>query len=346
MQNQEPTAVPSGRPSITDVALRAGVSRAAVSKVIRHAYGVSPLMRERVERAIQELEYRPRTAARSMRGHSFTLGFEFPQIGNDFFTQVTRGISLRLEDSAYQLIVAPAIDGHRGSSVIDALVDRQVDGIIAVSPDVTPGRIESVAAQVPVVLLGRHATSTHYDTVSNDDVLGVRLVMAHLRALRHDRIAHLTIRPYLHDGDSLVPHVVRLREYLAFMQAHRLEPEVVYSVPTEPDAYRAAAELLATEHPPTALFAGNDTLAIGALRALADAGLSSADVSIVGYDGIDIAAHPLISLTTVDQRGEEMGAAAFDLLMERLRDGRTTATHRRITPSLRLGRSTTSRSSR
>ena len=84
------------RPSISDVALEAGVSRAAVSKVIRNAYGVSPAMRKRVETAIDKLGYRPRVAARAMRGASFTIGFEIPHIGNDFFTQIMRGRHHRL----------------------------------------------------------------------------------------------------------------------------------------------------------------------------------------------------------------------------------------------------------
>src|SRR5690349_16399965 len=130
------------RPSISDVALAAGVSKGAVSKVIRNAYGVSPAMRERVEAAIEQLGYRPRVAARVMRGASFTIGFEVPHLGNDFFTQVTEGATSKLAGSGYQLIIAPGLGYLSGSAVLDALVDRQVDGIIAIASDVEPAWLE------------------------------------------------------------------------------------------------------------------------------------------------------------------------------------------------------------
>ena len=106
------------RPSISDVALEAGVSKAAVSKVIRNAYGVSPAMRERVETAIERLEYRPLHAARVMRGASFTIGFEVPHLGNDFFTQITEGAASKLAGSGYQLIIAPGLGYLSGTKVL------------------------------------------------------------------------------------------------------------------------------------------------------------------------------------------------------------------------------------
>src|SRR5207237_10103715 len=88
--------------------------------------------------------------------------------------------------------------------------------------------------------------------------------------------------------------------------------------------------------PPSAIFAGHDALAVGVLRAVADLGLSADQVSVVGYDNIDLAAHPLISLTTVDQFGRNMGVLAIELLMERIRRERTTPKHHQITPELRV----------
>ena len=128
--------------SISDVAVRAGVSKAAVSKVIRDAYGVSPAMRARVETAIEELNYRPRVAAQALRGSSFTIGFEIPHLGNDFFNQVVSGATTGLAASKYQLIVAPG-QGYRGArSVLEALIDRQVDGIVTISSEVAPDWLE------------------------------------------------------------------------------------------------------------------------------------------------------------------------------------------------------------
>lgn len=318
-----------------DVAQAAGVSKAAVSKVIRNAYGVSPEMRRKVELAIETLGYRPSVAARSMRGASFTIGFEIPQLGNDFFTQVMQGAADELAGSGYQLIIAPAMGEVKGAPVLDALVDRQVDGFVAISPEVEPEWLERLGKTIPIVLLGRHDKSTNYDTVTNDDAAGARLVMDHLIELGHRDIAHLTIHAYPQAAENLVPHEIRRRVYAESMSRKGLDARVTYSGPLEPDAYQAAFRLLSEPNRPTAVFAANDTLAIGALRARTELGLTAEELSIVGYDNIDLAAHPIVSLTTVDQFGRESGAKAIRLLLDRIQ-GRTEARHEMITPELRV----------
>jgi LacI family transcriptional regulator len=120
------------------------------------------------------------------------------------------------------------------------------------------------------------------------------------------------------------------------MEQAGYEPQVIYSQSTEQDAYEAARTLLGGVNRPTAIFAGHDTLAIGVLRAIADLGLDAEDVSVVGYDNINLAGHPLISLTTVDQFGVEMGVTAIELLMERIRDERGSPRHHQIDPQLRI----------
>lgn len=332
MANDVIGVVPSKRASISDVALAAGVSRAAVSKVIRNAYGVSPAMRKRVESAIDQLDYRPRTAARAMRGASFTIGFEIPHLGNEFFTRVVEGATNSLAASHYQLVIAPGLGYLSGTSVLEALVDRQVDGIIATSDGVTADWLERLGASVPLVLLGRHEPSARYDTVTDDDVAGVHLVMDHLLGLGHQRIAHLTERL----STDRAAHALRLATYRRRMEQAGCEPEVVYVHTATHDTYAVARSLLAGTSPPTAIFAGHDSLAIEVLRAVADAGLTADDVSVVGYDDIDLARHPLISLTTVDQFGLQMGVTAVELLMGRIRDGREDPRHHQIDPQLRV----------
>ncbi len=326
------------RPAISDVAQAAGVSRAAVSKVIRNAYGVSPAMRARVEAAIEELNYRPLVAARVMRGASFTIGFEVPHMGNDLFTQVVAGASRSLAESSYQLMITPTADSLDAASVLDAFVDRQMDGIITVSYDVPADLLERVAEFVPIVVLGRHDASQAYDTVTGDDVAGTDLVMDHLLELGHRSIAHLTIQP----TSDRTPQAIRTAAYSRRMEEAGLVPQVVYGGESEPDAYASALSLLAGDESPTAIFAAYDTLAIGVLRAVADLGLDAGDVSVVGYDDIDIAGHPFVSLTTIDQSGTTMGKVATELLLERIRDGRKIPVHHRIEPQLRVRRSSRS----
>lgn len=327
--------------TIEDVARQAGVSRAAVSKVIRNAYGVSPAMRERVTAAIDALDYRPRIAARAMRGSSFTLGIELPHIGNPFFTKVVSGATAALHGTPYQLIIAPAdVDGEEGVLALGALADRQVDGIIAISPLVSQEWLGRLAARVPIVMLGRHDHSEAYDTVTGDDAAGTRLVMNHLFELGHRRIVHLTRSEDVTQPGSGTPHAVRLEEYLVTMHSAGLDDHirVVRTGLTEESARLDTLALL-DEDQPTAIFVGNDELALGTLRAIGERGLTAADVSVVGYDNVDIASHPAISLTSVDQAGEAMGERAIRLLLERIQ-GRTESTNFSVEPSLRVRGST------
>ncbi|MGW4928888.1 LacI family DNA-binding transcriptional regulator [Agromyces sp. NPDC004153] len=327
--------------TIEDVAREAGVSRAAVSKVIRNAYGVSPAMRERVTAAIEALDYRPRVAARAMRGSSFTLGIEMPHIGNPFFTKIVAGANAALAGTDYQLIIAPAdVDGEEGVRAIGALADRQVDGIVAISPLVSPDWLERLAGRVPVVMLGRHDRSTAYDTVTGDDAEGTRLVMEHLFELGHRRIVHLTRSEEVTRPGSGNPHAIRLEQYLAHMRAAGFADDIrVVRTGIDEEAARLDTLALLDERVPTAIFVGNDELAFGALRALSEHGLSSAEVSVVGYDDVDIASYPAISLTSVNQAGEAMGERAIRLLLERI-EGRSEPIHFSVEPSLKVRDST------
>jgi LacI family transcriptional regulator len=326
--------------TINDVARVAGVSRAAVSKVIRNAAGVSPEMRERVGLAIAELGYRPSLAARAMRGSSYRLGLEIPHLSARSMTQIVDGAKRALVGTPYQLVLAPADGPEYGA--IEALADGLVDGIIAVSPLVDPAWLEQLSLRVPVVMLGRHDRADNYDTVVGDDVAGTRDVMDHLLRLGHRRIAHLTEAEPVTVPGSGTPHALRLQVYLDCMSEAGLGSlaSVARRGPGEDGARRAAAELLAGAKPPTAIFAAHDDIAIGALAGVADAGRAYGEVSVVGYDNTDLAAHPLLSLTSVDQSGPEMGEQAVTMLLERIQ-GRTGHREHLVTPALRVRSSTT-----
>jgi LacI family transcriptional regulator len=325
--------------TIEDVAREAGVSRAAVSKVLRDAYGVSPGMRTRVNTAIRHLNYRPSVAARAMRGSSYTLGLEIPHFGNPFMTQIIDGAKQALEGSPYQLVIAPAEAPEYGA--IEALVDRQVDGIIAISPRVESEWLEDLATTVPVVMLGRHDNPTSYDTVVGDDVAGTRDALDHLYDLGHRHIAHLTEGEEVTAAGSRTPHALRFQAYEEWMRKADLESllTVARTGQTEHSAHEATVALLARSPRPTAIFAGHDQLALGALAAIVEQGLRPDEVSVASYDNTEMAAHPAISLTSVDQSGVEMGSRAAAMLLERIQ-GRTEPRQHTITPTLRVRRST------
>ncbi|HSN43205.1 MAG TPA: LacI family DNA-binding transcriptional regulator [Propionibacteriaceae bacterium] len=325
--------------TIEDVALAAGVSRAAVSKVIRDAYGVSPQMRTKVEAAIEKLDYRPRAAARAMRGSSYTLGVEIPTIPNHFFSKIIDGATTALVDTRYQLIIAPADPNHdEGPQAIEALADRQVDGIVAISSKVPQEWLEKLATRVPLVMIGRHHQSVHYDTLVGDDIVGAGLAVQHLFDLGHRRIVHLT----LDEGTVApgTPHAMREIGYLLSMTGLGLPPEIVKVKPHPGATLEAARGLLSHLDGPVGIFAGHDELALEVLQAVAERGLTAAQASVVGYDDTDVAAHALMSLTSINQSGTQMGAIAVRLLLERI-NGRTESVHEVLTPKVMARRSST-----
>jgi Transcriptional regulators len=321
--------------TIQDVANHAGVSKTAVSKVIRNAYGVSDAMRDRVNAAIKDLDYRPSVAARSLRGSSYTIGVELPRVNNPLFDEIVTGATKSLLDTPYQLVLAPATsDRGEGVRAINALVDRQVDGLVVVSPVVDRPWLENIAQRIPTVMVGRHDDTKFYDTVTVDDVIGTTLLIQHLLDLGHRRIAHVTVRHASATPGTTSPHALRLETYERMLRAAGGKPIVVQaSSDLEEDIRGLVRALLDSAERPTAIFAGNDTIALSAMWAIAEAGLTQADVSVVGFDNIEIAAHPLISLTTIDHSGEEMGRQAISLLLERI-DGRADARHIQLDPRL------------
>jgi LacI family transcriptional regulator len=221
------------------------------------------------------------------------------------------------------------------------LADRQVDGILAISPAVAPEWLENLAQRTPLVMLGRHDDSVFYDTIVDDDIEGARLAVRHLYDLGHRDIVHLTINPEAEDHLTTAPHAVRSRGYELAMAELGLadRARVVHVEPNEVGAREASLELLREEHRPTAIFAGHDELALGVLQVIAELGLSAADVSVIGYDDTDIAAHPLVSMSSINQSGTRMGEIVVGLLLERIA-GRTAPVHEVITPRL-MARNTT-----
>jgi LacI family transcriptional regulator len=331
------------RTTITDVANHAQVSTTAVSKVIRNAYGVSPAMRDRVKAAIEELGYRPHAAARAMRGRTFTIGVLLPDIRSPFFAEIIDGLTEQLADTDYQAVMILGGTSHDAERrAIDALVDRQVDGIVMVAPIASPTRLEEVARDMPTVVLGRHERSAHYDMVFDEDDAGAQLAVEHLIALGHRRIAHIAHQDNARARPADLLHVIRAETYKRVMRDHGLAAEIAVATTSysAEGGLQGARQLLSRTPRPTAIFAGADQAAFGALAAVHDAGLSvPADVSVVGYDNIRLAALPNIALTSIDQDGVVMGRTVGRLLLERI-EGRTPAVRFSVTPSLVLRRTT------
>ncbi|WP_433518949.1 LacI family DNA-binding transcriptional regulator [Nonomuraea sp. CA-143628] len=330
------------------MAEHAGVSKAAVSKVIRNDYGVSEAMRDRVQRAIDELGYRPQAAARALRGRAYTIGVLMQHIGIPFYAEIMTGLVEHLTESGYQAIMIQG--GTRDKTekrALDALTDRQVDGILMIAPLAGRAQLERVAREIPTLVLGRHDRSPAYDSIVDDDRIGSELVMEHLIALGHRRIAHITFQQEHGRPADQMPRI-RAETYERVMRDHGFTAEIAVAATSysEEGGYRGARELLSRSPRPTAIFAGSDEAALGVLAALHEAGLSvPGDVSVAGYDNTRLAAHPHIALTTVNQDGDVMGRTAGRLLLERI-EGRSAAAHFSVIPRLVVRRSTASPRSR
>jgi LacI family transcriptional regulator len=323
------------RATIQDVAQSAGVSVSAVSKVLRDAYGVSPEMRSKVTTAIEKLGYRPHTGARGMRGRSFTVGVVLTEMSSPFQPEVVDGINDELGPSSFQAILSVGganAEGQKRS--IEALVDRQVDGLVLIAPFISQSWLEKVASTIPTVVIARHGGGANYDSVVDDDYEGARLMVDHLAALGHQRILHTSHPSGGLKRPFVLSHTARCEGYVNAMARLELEPDVIETTYSEAGGYQATVEALGRTDPPTAIFAGADIAALGALRAAEELGRKVPDdLTIVGYDNIYITSIGRISLTTVDQSGHLTGATSARLLLERI-EGRSRPVHYVVAPRL------------
>jgi len=340
----EPSAPPR-RITIVDVAQHAKVSTTAVSKVLRNAYGASPTMRAKVRQAIAELGYRPSAAARGMRGQTYTIGVMLPNIRNPFFPEILDGLTARLGDTDYQVLLGPGgcNDEEAEARVTEAMIDRSMDGLILIAPISSRSHLEYVASIVPTVVVGRHGHSAAYDTVVDDDEAGASLVVGHLVDLGHRRIAHIEHLETDPARLAEMPNAIRAEGYRQAMRVRGLadEIDVVSTTYTQEGGYLGAQQLLARPRRPTAIFAGADIVAMGVLEAVAGAGLSvPGDISVAGYDNTTFAAYGPISLTSVDQAGREIGGNAARLLLDRIADRRRPSAQIKLSPTLVARRTT------
>jgi DNA-binding LacI/PurR family transcriptional regulator len=309
-----------GKPTITDVARRAGVSKSLVSLVMRGADHVSPGRRDAVTRAAAELGYRPNAMARSLvQRRTHMIGVMLSDLHNPFFADIVAGIQDEAARTGYKVLVntgsraAPA-----EADAVETLLQLRADGIILTSPVLDDAVIEQASREVPIVLVGRDGRGPSVDSVTNDDHAGAEMAVEHCVSLGHRRIAHI-------DGGHGAGAPDRRRGYEAGMKRLGLGAEVMM-VPgtyTEEGGHAGCLVLLAQLPRPTAIFAANDLAAIGALNAIEESGLKVPDdVSLVGYDNTSLAALRHISLTTLHQPRREMGRLALSTLRERMDDGR------------------------
>ncbi|MCW2994874.1 MAG: LacI family transcription regulator [Conexibacter sp.] len=335
--DERPTPpAPDRRATIADVATLAGVSVATVSRVMRDIVGATPQTRVRVRAAIDELQYRPRAGARSMRGRTYTMGVVVSVLSNPWQATLVDYINERADDAGFQVLVGV---GREDSATDDAIVammaDHGMDGVLMLGPRLATKAIEDAGRRLPTVVFSHYETLATCDTVTVDNAFGTRLVMEHLTGLGHRSVAH--IGPVEGSRTTTISAKQRAAAFVEEAQRLGVTPQLIRV--EHPDAMEGGnvgfRTLLQGKRRPTALFAGSDAAALGAIAAAADAGLDvPGDISIVGWDNIPITGLPGVSLTTVDQDGRNLGHLLVDLLVERVEERRSATRSVRTAPRL------------
>ena len=295
------------RPTLEDVAERAGVSRALVSIVMRDAPGASDHTRERVKRAADEIGYRPDPRARRLRQHrTKLLGLMF-SAGQEFHADLVDGVYVAAESTGYDVVLS-AVTTHRDEArAVRTLVDDRCEGLILVGPGQRAGLLAELAARVPVVVLARRVRGVN--AVRSDDVAGAILGVNHLLDLGHRRILYL-------DGGAAPGAAERLRGYRRATRAAGVPELIRPGGLTEREGASAATAMIASGELPDAVFAFNDRCALGLMDVLIRSGVDVPQrLSVLGFDDSPLAGLAHIGLTTIRQDAAGLAAAAVQRLV-------------------------------
>ncbi len=323
--------------TIREVARRAGVSIATVSRVLNNVGPVDEQTRVVVRKAVQDLRYVPNALGRGLsRQRTEAIGLLLPDLFGEFFSEVIRGADQTAQQHHHHLVVSSS---HNNRAEIDAAVRMmrgRVDGLLIMSPDIDVRTLrENFPPHLSVVLLNARVEDADYDSLNIDNFGGAVSMVRHLLQHGHRRIA--MIRGIEQNLDASE----RLRGYRHALAAGGGETREEYELPgnfSEAAGYEAAKAILALHHRPTAIFACNDTTAIGALSALREAGVQiPGEIALAGFDDIPVGSYLTPSLTTVHVGIHEVGVLAVEMLLRSLRlRGAHQREHRVISTTLAI----------
>jgi LacI family transcriptional regulator len=305
--------------TIGDVAKRAGVSTVTVSRVINGANNVSPLTRQKVERAIKELNYVPSVAARSLRSRrTQALALLVPDITNPFWTTVARGVEDAAQKGGYSLLLCNTDENAaKQQHYIDVMISQRVDGVIIAPCHSNAAKLKRLRDRsIPTVVLDRRVEGWQVDTVISDSISGARALVKYLISLGHQRIAVLSGPKHTSSAEDRVIgyHVALAESGIPF------DKKMIYRGEFKVSSGVAMMEQLLERSPrPTAIFATNNSIAMGAIEAMNRQGLNiPQDLALVCFDDIPYLSYMLPFLTVVAQPVYELGVQAAQLLLCRL----------------------------
>jgi len=306
--------------TIKDIAKKAGVSVATVSKVMNGYDDIGEVTKAKVLKIIKENNYRPNANAQSLRTNkSFLVGLFFKDhqdsgVKHPFFRGIISGLEERLLENNYDMILFSA-NWEDQFSYLEKCQFRNVDGAILMGMPKDDSKLqELLQAKIPSVFIDLDISDEKASYIISDNEEGARKAVRHLAELGHEKIAVI-------EGEEItVPTQKRLAGYRAEMEAQNLKIKdkwIIQGKFSVDGGYQAMEEVLKLKNRPTAIFCMGDEIAVGAMKAIEEAGLSVPDdFSIVGFDDIEISQYLNPALTTVRQKKEEMGIEAADMVLE------------------------------
>jgi DNA-binding LacI/PurR family transcriptional regulator len=307
-------------PTLRDVARHARVSTATASRALNESATVSLPVRQRVEEAVRALGYTPNKIATSLRRQSTqTVSLLVPDITNLFFAEVAKAAVRTLRRAGYFCLLCDT-EGNVAAEERDATfcLHRRVDGMLVISSNKTATFFENLGRQGQVVVLVDRPASRQLDSVRVDNTDGALQAVAHLAARGRRRLSIIS------GPLAFLPARERFDAFVAGLDLHNLPRVEEYLHVTGwsiAHGYQAARLLLALDPPPDAIFAGNNTLGIGAIRAIKELGCRiPEDVAVIMFDDVYLAESLEPPITVIAQPTEQIGTVAAQLLLERIDD--------------------------
>lgn len=302
------------RVGISDVATKAGVSLATVSRVMNGNLSVDPQIAKRVRATAAELKYLPNPTGRNLaRGKTDTIGVVVPDLGNPTFQAVLRGVSRAAAQDGYRVLIADSSEVSSEEAILAGEARRRCDGVVLCAPRMGAAELEELAPSLhPMVLVNRATNATGSPSVMVDYGKGIQDLAAHLVELGHTRLA------YVAGPASSASHGLRLAGLETFSRSHPgIELKVLPNGSTFEDGYKSADAVVASGA--SGIMAFNDLTAMGLLSSLNERGIRvPADMSVTGFDDIPFARYTTPALTTAAVPIVDVGEQAWRQMRELL----------------------------
>ena len=305
--------------TIKDVAVLSGVSTATVSRVINNDSRIKQSTRDKVQLAVTQSGYRVNTIARSLKtNRSKTIGLISPEIANDFFMNIARGIEGALEKSGYSLIICNTNESVKEEARrADLLVEKSVDGVIVIPTSNTGVHFNVLRnAGIPVVFADRLTTDFDADAVVVDNKNGVYLAVSYLLAREQNRIAFIGGSPELSNARE------RYEGYLQALEEYKLEKDdglVLVGDFHVDSGFKLMKQIMELDNPPEQVFIANDFMHMGAIKYLIANGYKPDNSPRIGsFDDLELSSILGYASVTVAQPVKEIGSKAAELMLNRI----------------------------